>query len=443
MNQIPANLFLRSGSPCKDRESTAEDGLDGPGAVIETMDNCTKCGACQTYCPVASVTAQFHGPKYCGPQSQRFRIIENIKESAPSLCSGCGVCTSVCPNGVAITDLITIAKADMVGGDRFLPFTQRLLNRPDLFGKIAAVAPGFANFILHNKPLRRLAHRLFGLHKDAPLPRFHGATFRRWLAQQQQPNGPLVVYFSGCSVEHYDPTVGIAAVGLLNRLGLRVDVPDTACCALPMLSSGEWEAAEKRAKGVTGELAAALPPETAVVSTSTSCSLTLRQKYQRYLSLNDQAARAVADAVQDICEFIRKNHWESLRGKLGPINKRVFYHGPCQLHQHGIGLPALELLRQIPGLEVVVSQSNCCGIAGTYGYDRKKHGISMAIGLSLFEQIASSEPDMVVCDSETCRWHIEQATGVNCQHPVEILAASIEKSTPGPYVNLASQGVPS
>ncbi|MEM7171954.1 MAG: anaerobic glycerol-3-phosphate dehydrogenase subunit C [Pseudomonadota bacterium] len=390
----------------------------GPEAVVKTMDHCTKCGLCQAYCPVAAVTEKFPGPKYSGPQSQRFRIIEDIKEQAPSYCSGCGICTTVCPNDVAVSDLITIAKAEMVGGDHHLPFSQRLMNRPDLVGKIAGWAPGLANWVLNNKALRSLAHQWLGLHKEAPLPRIQGAVFRQWLKRRSQPDGPTVIFFTGCAVENYDPDVGIAAIELLNRLGLRVEVPSKACCALPMLSSGEWGAAAKKAKGVIDDLDGARSPGVPILSTSTSCSLTLRQKYQNYLSLFDEPAREVAGAVQDICAFIRQDHWDDLTPQLGRVEKRVFYHGPCQLRQHGLGLPALELLRLVPGLEITQSEAACCGIAGTYGYDRERHEISMSIGKSLFDQIAACQPDLVVCDSETCRWHIEKSTHITCQHPV-------------------------
>ena len=79
--------------------------------ILETMDNCTKCGICHSFCPVANVTKEFPGPKFTGPQTQRFRMIESLEELSPDLCNGCGICTSVCPNGVAITDIITLAKS--------------------------------------------------------------------------------------------------------------------------------------------------------------------------------------------------------------------------------------------------------------------------------------------------------------------------------------------
>ena len=78
----------------------------------------------------------------------------------------------------------------------------------------------------------------------------------------------------------------------------------------------------------------------------------------------------------------------------------------------------------IPGLEVVESDATCCGVAGTYGLKKEKYGIAMDVGRRLFRQIAEDGSDESVCDSETCRWQIEHATGVKSVHPVEMLARS-------------------
>ncbi len=397
--------------------------MSGAVKVLESMDRCTKCGICQAHCPVATATEAFPGPKYTGPQGQRFRVIEQFTETSPMLCSGCGICTSVCPNDVKISDIIAFAKAAMLADGAKLPLGQKVMNRPEGVGRIAAVAPTLANGLLGNRALRGLAEAFLGLHRDAPLPRFHGGRFRRWLARHQQPDGPVVSYFTGCAIEHYDPFVGIAAVRVLNSLGLRVSAPTKACCALPMLSSGEWGAARGRAEALVASLAGAERP---IVSTSTSCSLTLREKYATYLSMTEGAAAEVADAIVDICEFLLAAHSDALEASLTALPLRVLYHGPCQLRGHAMGQPALELLRLIPELALEVSEASCCGIAGTYGYDKDKHAIAMAVGDTLFKQINRGSPDVVVTDSETCRWHTEQATQVPCRHPVELLAASID-----------------
>ncbi len=397
----------------------------GPDAVRRSMDGCTKCGICQAHCPVAAATTAFPGPKYAGPQAQRFRVIGVADEASASLCSGCGICTSVCPNDVAITDIIALAKADVAARRGGVALGQCLLNRPDAIGRAGGLAPWLGNMILDNRLARRIAERLFGIDRAAPLPRFAGRRFNKWRRAQEQPQGPDIGYFPGCAVTHYDPEVGIAAIRVLNALGYRVSVPSSACCSLPMLSSGEWDAARGRAQALVDELAPTAAAGRPIVATSTSCSLTLRSKYAAYLDMTDGAAADVADAVADICGFLLDRHADELARRFQPLKLRVLYHGPCQLRGHRLGLPAVELMATIPGLELVQSQADCCGVAGTYGYDREKRDIAERVGATLMEQIERCMPDLVVCDSETCRWSIAQASGIPCVHPVEILVRAL------------------
>ena len=75
----------------------------------------------------------------------------------------------------------------------------------------------------------------------------------------------------------------------------------------------------------------------------------------------------------------------------------------------------------VPGLRIVENDASCCGVAGTYGLKSEKYAVSMKVGSTLFGQIERAAPDLAVCDSETCRWHIEKSTGVTSVHPIEIL----------------------
>jgi glycerol-3-phosphate dehydrogenase subunit C len=395
-------------------------------AVLQSMDRCTKCGVCHAHCPVAAVTGAFPGPKYVGPQAQRFRIIDQTPESSPFLCSGCGVCASVCPNQVDISDIITVAKAETVARGGGISLGQRLLNRPELIGKLGGLFPWITNAVLNNAALRRFAESVFGIHRDAPLPAVRGPLFRRWLAKWAQADGPRISYFSGCAVVNYDSDVGIDTVRLLNHLGYRVDVPTDLCCSLPMLSSGEWAPARGRAQRLVEALLPAARASQSIIATSTSCGLTLRSKYTAYLSMTDAGTQAVAHAMVDACEFLLDNHRKDIARDAKPLPLRVLYHGPCQLRGHRMGQPAVDLLGLIPGIELTLSAADCCGIGGTYGYDRDKHHIAMAIGKTLVDQIDALKPDVVVCDSETCRWSIEAQTGVPSVHPVQLLMRAID-----------------
>ncbi|MBE9780346.1 anaerobic glycerol-3-phosphate dehydrogenase subunit C, partial [Escherichia coli] len=86
---------------------------------------------------------------------------------------------------------------------------------------------------------------------------------------------------------------------------------------------------------------------------------------------------------------------------------------------------SLELIRRIPGIELQVLDSQCCGIAGTYGFKTENYPTSQAIGAPLFEQIEASGADLVITDCETCKWQIEMSTSKRCEHPITLLARAL------------------
>jgi len=402
--------------------------ISGSKEILGSMDNCTKCGICYSFCPVANATKEFPGPKYTGPQTQRFRVIEDLEEFSPDLCNGCGVCTSVCPNDVAITDIITLAKSNLK--NKNISFLQKILNRPNAVGKIGNYVPFLSNYILHSPVFRYIAEKLLGLDKNAPMPKFSGKKFERFAKKTYfSKDKPNIFYFSGCSVDHYDYKVGISALKILDILGYNVITETGLCCSLPMLSSGEFDSAKNRSKKIIATLKKKLNQVENIVSTSTSCSLTLRKKYLEYLDLMNQDTLKVSKSVKDVCEYILENHFDFLSKNINSINiKKVFYHGPCQLKSHSMGFPALEIMRLIPDLEIIISEAECCGIGGTYGYSKDKSYISNSIKKNLVEQINIAKPDLIICDSETCRWNIEKSTKIETVHPIQIILNSLDRN---------------
>jgi glycerol-3-phosphate dehydrogenase subunit C len=170
-----------------------------------------------------------------------------------------------------------------------------------------------------------------------------------------------------------------------------------------------------------------------IVGTSTSCTLMLKREAREILGLDDDPElRMVSEHVYDICEYLLMLHDRGeLRTDFQPLPLTVTYHAPCQQQGHGIGKPALDLMALVPELRVIENDATCCGVAGTYGLKTEKYEIAMDVGAGLFAQIAEARPDLAVCDSETCRWHIEQATGVRTVHPIEILHRAAGLSGPG------------
>ncbi len=401
---------------------SADDVLGG--LMRDSLDHCVKCTICETFCPVSNVTPLFPGPKYVGPQAERFRVgDEPSPDASLDYCSGCGICTQVCPQGVHIAEINTQARAKLKETNG-VPLRDRLLARPTLAGRLGTPVAPLANWSLRNRLLRAAAERTIGLHRRAPMPRFAGRTFQRWARRHRSPAAPRrVAFFHGCGTNYYEPRLGEMTVALLEHNGLAVEVPKQDCCGLPLQSNGLFE----DARGYAHRLAARLAPYARagvdIVATSTSCSLMLKREALEILRMDDDPdLRVVSERTFDICEYLLAMHERGeLRADFRALPETVTYHAPCQQQGHGIGKPALDLLALVPELRTIELDATCCGIAGTYGLKREKYDIAMKVGAGLFAQIADAAPDRAVCDSETCRWQIEHATGVRTVHPVELL----------------------
>ena len=412
-------------------------------SVDHTLDACIKCNICTTYCPVAAVTDLFPGPKYAGPQAQRFR--ENGQPISPDhavdYCSGCRVCNEVCPTGVRIAEMNARARAQIAETEG-IPLRNRLLGRNELLGMAGSFAPRLANFGLHNPVSRVLAEKVMGIAREAPLPRWSvDGTFGDWMHATRRArlkSDKKVVYFHGCATMYYEPFVGQAAVAVLEHNGYEVIVPPQNCCGLPMLSNGEFSAAEAYHRRNTARLSGYARAGIPIVGTSTSCTLTLKEEAPELLDLHDDAVETLRMGVWDLFEWLRElNDQGELRTDFRPIELTVPYHAPCQQRAHRVGKPALELLSLIPGIDVRESHAACCGIAGTYGYKTEKYRIAMDVGAELFDFVHAQGPHIAfsACDSETCRWQMEHGTGIPSRHPVEFLAAAyglydLERRTP-------------
>jgi glycerol-3-phosphate dehydrogenase subunit C len=392
-----------------------------------STDHCIKCNACTTVCPVARVTDLFPGPKYVGPQAQRFRD-QRVADVTVDWCSGCGYCTRACPAGVLIAETNSRTRAHVVA-ERGSSVRNRLIADTDLLIRFGVPLAPIVNLGIRNRFARWLGEVVGGIHRRAAVHPFARQTFRSWLRHRPAAvdAGPekTVVYFHGCAVNGFEPGLGRDAIEVLERNGLTVVVPDQGCCGLPMISNGLYPEARKKAARNIASLADYARRGYRIVSTSTSCGNTLKAEWHEMLDLHDTDARAVSHATWDICELLAELHDEGkLDTRLAPMERDLPYHPPCQLRAHGIGTPATTLFGLIPGLRAVDSNHDCCGAAGTYGLKKERWQVAQDVGRGLFEKVVASGAPDAACDSETCRWQISAATGKPVRHPIEYLAES-------------------
>ena len=393
--------------------------------IRASLDHCVKCTICETACPVAQVTSLFPGPKYEGPQAERFRQPAGTADASVDYCSGCGICTQVCPQGVKIAEINSRARA-RYKDEKGVRVRDRIVARPGLTGRLGTPVAPLANRVMASGAARRLIERTVGIHHAAAVPSYAGHSFQRWARAHRRRvsprlDGRSVVYFHGCSVNWFEPDLGRMVVAVLERNGVEVRMPRQGCCGLPLQSNGLFDDARTALTRLVRHLSAGGPWDP-VVASSTSCGLMLKREGREILGLEDDAVAAMGERTFDVCEYLLYLHGYGLLDTVfQPLPLTVLYHAACQQRGHGMGTPALDLLGLIPELRVVQSDADCCGMAGTYGVKKEKYDIAMSVGERLFDQVRDVGPDAVACDGETCRWQITEATGRASLHPVALL----------------------
>ena len=209
-------------------------------------------------------------------------------------------------------------------------------------------------------------------------------------------------------------------VAVLERNGIEVMIPKQECCGIPAVVNSNMNLARKYGAENVRRLNE-LPAGVDIIASSTSCGLMLKHDYAHLLEIED--AEKVGTRVYDICEYLWMLHEAGeLDVDFQPVPMRLLYHAPCHLKSHGIGYPAMRLLRLIPGVQLEEVDEGCCGISGTFGMKVEKYDLSMKIGSRLFEAVKAAGRDSVLADCETCRMQVEHGTGARSAHPIDILA---------------------
>ncbi len=389
------------------------------------LDNCIKCSICVSHCPVAAITDKFAGPKQNGPDLERFRL-EGAAVAHPSVgyCSNCKNCDVACPSGVNISAMNCLAKGEFVGrGGASL--RDRLLARAELMGKVCRLAPAVVNWSGKNKILRRLGQKFLGVSAEMTLPRYAGRTFYELYKinnniKKQDSGKQKVVYYPGCYVNYNTPEVGLAVIDVMARNGIRVVVDKFNCCSLPLVSNGLLKEAGSYAQRNINQLQNYLDLGYSVITSCPSCNLTLRREYQELFGFY---TTHLNEKVYDVFEYLQILLQQGeLDINFKPLPLRTGYHQPCHLKAGGCGVPSLEILRLIPGLQVYDLDAGCCGLSGSYGFKSEKYPISMEIGRELFHTVNASGVKQVITECGMCGLQINHGTGVAVYHPIQLLA---------------------
>lgn len=388
-----------------------------------------KCTVCTVYCPVVAVNPDYPGPKQAGPDGERYRLKDPLfYDEALDLCLNCKRCEVACPSNVKIGDIIQAARLKY--STKKPKLRDYILANTDIMGGLATTMAPVVNFTLGLSPVKAVMDGVLGVDHHRTFPKYAGQKFETWFkrhaASKQAEFDKKVSYFHGCYANYNYPKLAKDLVKILNAAGYGVNLLEKEkCCGVALISNGFKDQAQSQAELNLSSIRKAVGRGEPVLTTSSTCTFTMRDEYEHILGLDNSDVR---DSIMLATKFLYTLIDEgriSLAFK-EDYKKRIAYHTPCHMEKLGWAIYSTSLLRMIPGVDFLMLDSQCCGIAGTYGFKKEHYQDSQKIGESLFRQIQDSNVDLVATDCETCKWQIEMSAGVTVENPISIIADALD-----------------
>ena len=395
----------------------------------ESFEQCLKCTVCTVYCPMVAVNPDYPGPKQAGPDGERYRLKNPVfYDEALDLCLNCKRCEVACPSNVKIGDLIQSARLKY--SSKKPKLRDFILANTDLMGTVASTMAPVVNFTLGLKPVKAVMDGVLAVDHHRTFPKYTGQKFETWFKRyalkKQEEYTKKVSYFHGCYANYNYPKLAKDFVKIMNAIGYGVNLLEKEkCCGVALISNGFKDQATKQAELNLGSIRKAVGRGEPVLTTSSTCTFTMRDEYAHILEIDNSDVRnSIALATKFIYELVDAGKVKLVFKE--DYRKRIAYHTPCHMEKLGWAVYSTSLMRMIPGVDFLMLDSQCCGIAGTYGFKKEHYNDSQKIGESLFRQIRDLKVDMVATDCETCKWQIEMSAEVEVQNPISIIADALD-----------------
>jgi Fe-S oxidoreductase len=348
------------------------------------------------------------------------------------LCLSCKGCKSECPSNVDVAKL----KAEFLQhyyDANGVGFRTKLIANFTRFAKLGAKFPGLYNFMMTAPGISSAVKKFSGFATQRSMPTLYKTTLRKWFVERessngkrQSPNGKSIYLFCDEFTNYNDTEIGIKAILLLERLGYEVIIPEHEESGRTWLSKGLLREAKKIANKNIALLSPLVNNDTPLIGIEPSAILTFRDEYID-LADDDQfeAAKKLAGNVFMFDEFIAS---EIEKGNISAAQftrekRNIKLHGHCQQKALSSVAPSVKMLSLPENYTVDVIPSGCCGMAGSFGYEKEHYALSMKIGeLVLFPAIRNQPKNIIIAAAGTsCRHQVKDGTGRKALHPVEVL----------------------
>ncbi len=348
------------------------------------------------------------------------------------LCLSCKGCKSECPSSVDVAKL----KAEFLQqyyDANGVPFRAKLIANFAKSAKIGSIAPGVYNWMVTAPVVSNMVKRFSGFALKRSMPTLYKTSLKKWFEKRKKKansnehtKNKKVYLFCDEFTNYNDTEIGIKAILLLEKLGYEVLMTDHEESGRAWMSKGLIRHAKKIANKNIKIFSKIINEETPLLGIEPSAILTFRDEY---IDLADEpnlaTARTLAKNVFIIDEFIgREIEKGNIKKSSFTTEKRhIKLQGHCHQKSLSSTAPTLKMMSLPENYSAEEIRSGCCGMAGSFGFEKEHYDLSMQIGeLVLFPTIRNTAPEVIIASGGTsCRHQVKDGTGVKALHPVEVL----------------------
>ncbi len=354
---------------------------------------------------------------------------ENVKE-ALDLCLACKGCKGECPVNV---DMATY-KAEFLSHyyqGRLRPMSAYAMGLIYWWARLASRTPAVANFFTQTPLLSDLAKLFMDVAPQRQLPVFASQTFKEWFRQRGPRNqGQLrVILWPDTFNNNFHPATAQAAVEVLEAAGYQVEVPEQSlCCGRPLYDHGMLNTAERLLRQILKTLEPQINAGIPIVGLEPSCVAVFRDELVN-LFPNDENAQRLSKQTYLLSEFLESK----VKNYQPPqLHRKAVVHGHCH-HKSIMGMgPEQAVLKKL-GLDFELLDSGCCGMAGSFGFEKDHYDVSIKCGERvLLPAVRNADKDtLIITDGFSCREQIAQTTDRQGLHLAQIIQMALHEDRTG------------
>lgn len=450
----PMNTYLRYKPGQETPNFNTALNFDSDLGLMRAVEKCNGVGACRkteltggTMCPSYMATRNEKDTTRAranilrevlthSEKNNRFDS-EEIKE-VMDLCLSCKGCKSECPSNVDVAKLKAEFQHQYHKSNK-IPWRTKMM--ADVAGKnaLASKIPSLYNWTMVKGPLAALAKSILGVAAKRSLPKMARQTLLSWYKENrrnyfgvEKPNKGKVYLFNDEFTNYYDVEIGITAIKLLTKLGYEVEIPEHVESGRASISKGLLDRSKELATTNIKLLENLVSHESPLIGLEPSAILSFRDEYPDLVSQDlREKARQIAQNTYTIEEFLsnKVDVGEMTSKQFESSQASIKLHGHCHQKALSSQTPAKKILSLPKNYEVQIIPSGCCGMAGSFGYEKEHYDISMKIGeLVLFPAVRNQTEETIIAAAGTsCRHQIKDGTGREARHPVEILWEALKK----------------